>query len=102
MQQACQSSGGAGDPHRLAVDSELRCRRIELADAPVPLLRRAHHPTLAELTDELRRICDPDALDRATKAEQADLLERSGAREPAIARGGPGFSVPPGVTPQFD
>jgi choline-sulfatase len=59
-------------------------------------------PILDELTAELRKICDPEAIDREAKASQAELLEKSGGRERVIARGDLGFSVPPGVTPQFD
>lgn len=59
-------------------------------------------PILDELAAELRKICDPDALDRAAKASQAALLEKSGGPGKVIARGDLGFSVPPGVAPQFD
>lgn len=43
----------------------------------------------------LRAICDPEAVDRAAKQRQAQLLERNGGREAAIARGDLGFTPPP-------
>jgi choline-sulfatase len=59
-------------------------------------------PILDELTAELHKICDPEALDRAAKASQLALLEKCGGSDKVIARGDLGFSVPPGVAPQFD
>ena len=37
----------------------------------------------------------------AAKADQARLLEASGGKPAVIARGDLGFSVPPGVEPDF-
>lgn len=59
-------------------------------------------PVMAELMAELKKICDPFAVDREAKATQAAMLEEVGGKEVVIARGDLGFSVPPGVTPSFD
>jgi len=59
-------------------------------------------PVLEDLKAELLKICDPQATDRAAKTKQAALLERSGGKSAVIERGDLGFSVPPGVQPQFD
>jgi choline-sulfatase len=92
--------------HKLVYYVDYPPQLFDLEDDPEELNDLAGdanaQPILAELTEELRKVCDPEALDRAAKAKQADRLERAGGREAAIARGDLGFSVPPGVTPQFD
>lgn len=50
----------------------------------------------------LRAMLDPEEIDARVKRRQADLIAANGGREAVIARGDLGFSVPPGVTPQFD
>ena len=42
---------------------------------------------LADLEAELRRICDPDAVDARAKADQAALVARHGGRAAVVARG---------------
>ena len=59
-------------------------------------------PTLEDLKPELFKVRDPVATDTQAKKAQGLLLEKSGGREAVIARGDLGFSVPPGVTPDFD
>lgn len=59
-------------------------------------------PILEDLKAELFKVCDPVATDTQAKKAQGLLLEKSGGREAVIARGDLGFSVPPGVTPDFD
>jgi choline-sulfatase len=59
-------------------------------------------PILEELKAELLKICDPGETDRVAKRRQSELLIESGGREKVVARGDLGFSVPPGMTPQFD
>jgi len=59
-------------------------------------------PILEELTGELFEICDPHAIDAEAKSAQKKLLKKSGGRTAVIERGDLGFSVPPGVTPEFD
>ena len=50
----------------------------------------------------LRAMLDPEEIDARVKRRQADLIAANGGREAVIARGDLGFSVPLGVTPQFD
>ncbi len=57
---------------------------------------------LAECETKLKMICDPQEVDARAKARQAAQLEANGGREAVIARGDLGFSVPPGVAPNFD
>ncbi len=59
-------------------------------------------PILEELTGELKKICDPQATDTEAKADQQKLMELRGGRDAVIEWGDLGFSVPPGVKPQFD
>jgi choline-sulfatase len=55
----------------------------------------AHAGVLAELEAELRAICDPEATDRAARADQAALIERLGGRAVAAQLGAPGATPPP-------
>lgn len=79
---------------------------FDLADDPEELNDLANdanaQPVLKELMGELENICDPLATDSQAKAAQAKLMEQSGGREAVIEWGDLGFSMPPGVTPQFD
>ena len=59
-------------------------------------------PILEDLTAELYKICDPEEIDRRAKADQVRLLTDSGGKPAVIARGDLGFSVPPGVEPDFN
>lgn len=61
----------------------------------------AHAAICAELETELRKICDPDAVDRTAKADQAALIERHGGRAAVVAQGGFGATPPPGETPEY-
>jgi len=57
----------------------------ELCDlAPDP----AYKDQLAVLESELRRIVDPEAVDRLAKSEQAALIEKHGGREKIVQKGG--------------
>ena len=62
----------------------------------------AYAEVIAACEVKLRTICDPEEVDARAKARQAAQLEANGGREAVIARGDLGFSVPPGVTPDFD
>lgn len=79
---------------------------FDLQDDPEELTDLASDPACRELLSEcereLRRICDPEAVDRQAKASQRELLATHGGREAVIARGDLGFSPPPGVAAQFD
>ncbi|MEO7242549.1 MAG: sulfatase-like hydrolase/transferase [Variovorax sp.] len=62
----------------------------DLADAP------AHQAERKLLEALLRGICDPDAVDRQAKADQAAVVEKNGGREAVIERGTFGATPPPG------
>ncbi|MEO0634064.1 MAG: sulfatase-like hydrolase/transferase, partial [Pseudomonadota bacterium] len=80
--------------------------RDELFDLdadPEELRNRAQDPdcaaTLRELHAELRKICDPDAVDQRAFDDQAALIERHGGRAAALRLGAPGATPPPAVAP---
>jgi len=52
---------------------------------------------IRECESELRKIVDPDAADRAAKADQRIYIEKHGGREAIIQRGHFRYSPPPGV-----
>ena len=54
------------------------------------------------LEAELRRICDPDAVDRQARAKQRSRVAALGGREAVLARGSFGYSPTPGTKPVFD
>ena len=93
-------------PHKLIYYVDYEPQLFDLAADPEELNDLAPapgaQPVLEALTAELFRICDPEAVDRAARAKQALLLAESGGKDAVIARGDLGFSVPPGVAPQFD
>ena len=62
---------------------------IDLAGDPAQAAR------LSEMEAELRRICDPEAVDKLAKSGQAALIERHGGREQARTVGAPGATPPP-------
>jgi choline-sulfatase len=65
---------------------------INLADDP------RHAATVAALVAALREICDPEAVDRLAKADQAALIERHGGRDAALGLGAPGATPPPATS----
>jgi choline-sulfatase len=58
-------------------------------------------PILDDLEAELRRICDPDEVNRRAKHDQQRLLAEVGGKDFVIKRGDLGFSPPPGMPAQF-
>ncbi len=67
----------------------------ELTDlAPDP----AFAGTVAAMDRELRAICDPEAVDRAAKADQAALVASVGGRSQALDLGNIGATPPPDAT----
>ncbi|MEQ9171001.1 MAG: sulfatase-like hydrolase/transferase [Rhodospirillales bacterium] len=62
----------------------------------------AHAGVMKDLAAELRKICDPAAVDRAARKTQARMIVENGGKDAIIKRGDLGFSVPPGVQPMFD
>ena len=79
---------------------------FNLQDDPEELNDLAGDPTVAsvitELKAELDKIVDAAGTDAHAKEQQAKLLAENGGAEAVIARGDLGFSMPPGVEPQFD
>lgn len=57
-----------------------------------------HAAALADLRSELRRICDPEAVDRQARADQQATIERHGGREAILGLGDFGYSPTPGET----
>lgn len=55
----------------------------------------AHAGILADMEAELRRICDPEAVDEQAFADQARLIDNYGGREAALKMGAPGATPPP-------
>lgn len=62
---------------------------VDLASDP------RHAQTLSRLESELRAICDPEAVDRRAKSDQAAIIEKIGGKEAALAFG----KVMSGATP---
>lgn len=62
---------------------------VDLAQDP------AHADTLARMEAELRKICDPEAVDQLAKSDQAELIAKHGGREKALLVGAPGATPPP-------
>ncbi|MBK6600856.1 MAG: sulfatase-like hydrolase/transferase [Betaproteobacteria bacterium] len=62
----------------------------------------AYAETLARLRRRLLEILDPDEVDARAKRRQAELLERHGGRDVALARGDLGFTPAPGTEPEID
>ena len=50
---------------------------------------------LAELEGELRRICDPEAVDTLAKSDQKALIDQHGGRDKARLVGAPGATPAP-------
>lgn len=49
----------------------------------------------------LRRICDPEVVDRAARTKQRSRIEALGGREAVMARGSFGYSPAPGTQPVY-
>lgn len=56
---------------------------------------------LQALERELRKICDPDEVDRRAKADQAALIERHGGRDKIVGKGSFGATPAPGHKPAY-
>jgi choline-sulfatase len=54
----------------------------------------AHETVRAEFEAELRRIVDPEGVDRRAKADQAQIVERNGGRDAILAKGSVGGGTP--------
>jgi choline-sulfatase len=60
-----------------------------------------HTKTIVECEAALRKVVDPDAADRAAKAEQRVYIEKHGGRDAIIKRGHFRYSPPPGLKAAF-
>ncbi len=93
-------------PHKLVAYADYAPQLFDLSEDPEELNDLAQDanamPILEELMVELHKICDPVETDARAKAAQKALMESSGGRNAVIEWGDLGFSMPPGVTPQFD
>jgi choline-sulfatase len=69
--------------------------RVDLAAHP------EHRSTLADCEAELRRLLDPEAVDRLAHADQAAMVERVGGKDFILKRGAISYSPPPGVAPDL-
>jgi choline-sulfatase len=69
--------------------------RVDLAADP------RHGAILADYEAELRRLLDPDAVDRLAHSDQAAMVERTGGRDFILKRGAITYSPPPGVAPDL-
>lgn len=56
-----------------------------------------YEAVVRDLTAELRKIVDPEAIDQLAKADQRALLEAHGGRDAVVRRGGFGATPAPGV-----
>jgi choline-sulfatase len=54
----------------------------------------AHAAVLGRFEAELRRVVDPEGVDRRAKADQALIVERNGGREAILAKGSAGGGTP--------
>ena len=72
---------------------------FDLEADPEELNELAAHPdyaaTLALMEQELRQICDPEAVDAQAFTDQAALIASHGGRARALTRGAPGATPPP-------
>lgn len=57
----------------------------------------AFQTVVADMDAELRKICDPEAVDTLAKADQGKLIERFGGRTKAFQFGAPGATPAPAV-----
>jgi len=78
---------------------------FDLEADPEELQDLAAHPAqaarLRAFERELRKICDPDEVDRRAKADQAALVERHGGRDKVVGKGGFGATPAPGHRPAY-
>jgi len=70
----------------LAADPEERIDRAQDPD---------HADTVAMMQAEMRKVCDPEAVDAAAFADQAAMIEGYGGREIAATLGAPSATPPP-------
>jgi choline-sulfatase len=62
----------------------------------------AHADLLRDMEAALRRIADPEAVDRRAKADQAALVERHGGRDAVLKKGAFGGTPAPGYKAEYE
>jgi choline-sulfatase len=62
----------------------------------------AHAALLEDMESALRRIADPEEIDRRAKADQAALVERHGGRDAVLKRGAFGGTPAPGYKAEYE
>lgn len=62
----------------------------------------AHAALLQDMERALRRIADPEEIDRRAKADQAALVERHGGRDAVLKRGAFGGTPAPGYKAEYE
>jgi len=50
---------------------------------------------------ELRKILDPEDIDRKAKADQAARIEEGGGQDAIVSKGSPGYTPAPGEKPVY-
>jgi choline-sulfatase len=75
----------AADPHE----------RRDLAGDP------AHRETIAECERRLRKVVDPEAIDRLARADQRVYIEKHGGKDAILKRGHFRYSPPPGAKAEY-
>ncbi len=79
---------------------------FNLRDDPDEVDDRSADPdckeVMEELMSEIMKICDPVKVDESARARQSSMIEANGGKVPIIKRGDLGFSMPPGVAPEFN
>jgi choline-sulfatase len=92
--------------YKLVAYADYPAQLFDLSEDPEELNDLAQNSNaqalLEELMGELHKVCNPVKTDAQAKADQQRLIEQRGGRDAVIEWGDLGFSVPPGVTPQFD
>lgn len=80
---------------------DFRPELFNLAEDPEEVTNRAEDPAcaqvLAQLQQELRKICDPKAMNDLAFADQDAMIEGYGGREVAMNMGAPAATPPPAV-----
>jgi choline-sulfatase len=61
----------------------------------------AHRETLAECERLLRKVVDPEAVDRLARADQQAHIEKNGGKEAILKRGHFRYSPPPGAKAEY-
>tara|TARA_B110000046_G_C12988032_1_gene396590 strand:+ start:381 stop:1832 length:1452 start_codon:yes stop_codon:yes gene_type:complete len=69
--------------------------RVDLSSDP------AFASVSADLEAQLRKILDPEEIDKKAKADQAARIKEGGGQDAIVAKGSPGYTPAPGETPVF-